>query len=67
MNSNEPEITYFLHEKNIYEMYCELSYLQYIRVCTFFTFLSYRLVYMILNGQIDPKHQCKNFFFNFVV
>ena len=38
-----------------------------IRVCTFFTFFSDRLVYMILRGQIDPKHQCKNFFFNFVV
>ena len=34
-----------------------------IRVCTFFTFLSDRLVYMILRGQIDPKHQCKKFFF----
>ena len=28
----------------------------------FFTFLSDRLVYIILRGQIDTKHQCKTFF-----
>ena len=32
-------------------------------LCTFFTFLSDRLVYMILRGHIDPKQQCKKFFF----
>ena len=34
-------------------------------MCTFFTFLSDRLVYMILLGQIDPKHQCNIFFSKF--
>ena len=33
-----------------------------IRMCTFYIFLSDRLVYMILRGQIYSKHQRKKFF-----
>ena len=47
-----------------YKLHVDMS----SRVCTFFTFLFDHLLYMIFRGQIDPKHQCKNFFFqNFVV
>ena len=35
------------------------------RACTCFTFLSDLLVNVILRVQIDPKHQCKNFFSKF--
>ena len=33
------------------------------RVYTFFTFLFDHLLYIILRGQIEPKHQSKKFFF----